>query len=256
MRCTKWLLVLSFVVISSLLAACGGGGGEKPGTATAPAAASPAGNTPEAGTTPEAATTPAAQQGGGQFGDLAAKFANVTFKATYSISGGSGATGTQDSMTMYKKGDNLRIDMTGEIQGQQQTAIFITRPDQSYLCSDMPEMGGGTCFTAPSDSGQGAGDMIAGLESALTDPSVEVVSTSSRQIAGEDATCYTVRAPDSEGDSEVCLNSDAVPLFTRDTTGGQEMSVEATSFGHDVSDSDFDPPYPVSADISSIPSGQ
>jgi len=213
------------------------------------------GATSEAGTTPAAEATPQTQEGGGQFSDLAAKFANVTFKATYNMSESGGDTPGQTAMTLYKKGDNLRIDMTGEIEGQQQTAIYISRPDQSYLCSDIPEMGGSTCFSEPADSSQGAGDLISSLESALNDPSAEIVSTTSRTIAGEDATCYVIHSPDVDGESEVCLSNDAVPLYTRSTSGGQEMSLEATSFGHDVSDSDFEPPYPIT-DISGTPTGQ
>jgi hypothetical protein len=245
MRRSRWLLVVSFVVISSVLAwACGGGGEEKPSGPTAPAATSPAGKTPEA------------QEGGGQFGDLAEKFGKATFKVTYQLSGG-GAAATGGSMTWYKKGDNLRMDIGGEVEGEQTSAILIVRPDTSYYCSEMPEMGeGGTCFSAPTETGQGAGEMVAELEATLTDPNVDIVSTSSRKIAGEDANCYTLRSPDIEGESEVCLSNEGVPLFTKETVEGAETTLEATDFSRDVSDSDFEPPYPVSEGLPSLPEGQ
>jgi hypothetical protein len=246
MRRSRWLLVVLFVVISSLLAwACGGGGKEEPGAATAPAATSPAGETPEA------------QGGGGQFGDLAGKFGKATFKVTYELTSGAGAGVTEGSMTWYKKGDNLRMDMSGEFEGQQTSAIFIIRPDKSYFCTSVPEMGeAGSCFTTSGAEGEGVGEIATELEKTLTDPNVDVVSTSSRNIAGEDAKCYTVRSPDIEGEAEVCLNNEGVPLFTKETVGGEEMSLEATDFSRDVSDGDFEPPYPVSEELPSLPEGQ
>jgi hypothetical protein len=248
--------MLSFVVISSMLAwACGGGGEEKPGAATAPAATSPAGNTPAAAKTSPAGETPSAQ-GGGAFADLAGKFGKSTFKVTYQLSGG-GAAATQGSMTWYKKGDNLREDFEADGGGQQGNVILIIRPDTSYYCTEMPETGeGDTCFSVPTEAGGGVGDMVAELEKTLTDPNLEVVSTSSRKIAGEDAKCYTVRSPDIEGEAERCMSGDGVPLFWRETTQGVETTMEATDFSRDVSDSDFEPPYPVSEEMPSLPEGQ
>jgi hypothetical protein len=249
MRRSRWLLVLSVVVVSSVLAwACGGGGGEKPGAATAPAATSPAGKTPEA------APTPSAQGGGGVFGDLSNKFGQATFKATYTITSTDTDQGFSGTMTWYKKDDNLRIDVSGEAQGEQTTGVFITRPDKSYFCTETPGMGqAGSCFEAPSGTTGGASDMVNELESTLTDPSIEVVSTSSRKIAGQDATCYTVRAPDIEGEAEMCLSNEGVPLFSDSTSQGVETSLEATDFSRDVSDSDFEPPYPVSEGMPGTP---
>jgi hypothetical protein len=242
MRRSKWLLVVSFVVISSVLAwACGGGGEEKPSGPTAPAATSPAGKTPTVGETPQA------QAGGSEFTGLADKFGKATFKVTYQLSGG-GATPSQGTMTWYKKGDNMRMDIAGEVQGQQENVILIIRPDTSYYCTSAPEVGeGGTCFSAPSEAGQGVTQTAAELEKTLTDPNLQVVSTSTRSIAGQGATCYTVKSPDIEGEFELCMSGDAVPLFSREMVQGTEMTMEATDFSHDVSDNDFEPPYPVSA---------
>jgi hypothetical protein len=249
MRRSRLLLLLSFVVVSSLLAwACGGGGGEKPSGPTAPAATSPAGETPEAGTTPEA------QQGGSEFTGLADRFRNSTFKATYQITGEGAAGGT---MIWYKKGQNMRMDMGGEVEGQQVTDILIVRPDITYYCGEIAGTGeGSTCYSTPTEAGQGVEEMVGELEKILTDPSVEIVSTTTRAIAGQDADCYTIRAPDIEGESQVCLSDEGVPLFTQETVSGQEMTMEATDFGRDVSDSDFEPPYPVSGELSGTPTGQ
>jgi hypothetical protein len=250
MRRSRWLLVLSFVVISSLLAwACGGDEEEKPAAPTAPAATSPADETPEA------VETPQAQEGDGEFSDLADKFAQSTFKATYTLGGEGGVT--EGSMTWYKKGDRLRMDFEGEAEGQQMSAIFIMLPDKSYLCTEIPDIAeGGSCYATTGTEGEGVSEMAAELQGTLADPDVEIVSTSSRKIAGEDAKCYTVRLPEAEGESEICLSDDGAPLSTKETVEGAGSSMEAIEFSRDVSDSDFEPPYPVSEDITGTPTGQ
>jgi hypothetical protein len=243
MRRFKWFLIVSFVLTSSTLAwACGGGGGEKPSGPTAPAATSPAGKTPTVGETPQA------QAGGGEFSSLADKFANATFKVTYQLSTG-GATPTQGSITWYKKGDNLRMDIAGGILlGQQASSVLIIRPDTSYICTE------GSCFTPPTITG-GYSVLVTQFETALTDPGVDVLSTSSRNIAGEDAKCYTVSGPNIQGQVEMCLSGEGVPLYAKQFAVGAETTMEATEVSRDVSDSDFEPPYPLS-DITGTPTGQ
>ena len=114
----------------------------------------------------------------------------------------------------------------------------------------------GTCLSAPTEAGQGPEQIVADMEAVLTDPNVDIVSTSSRNIAGEDATCYTLQSPDIEGNAEVCLSNEGVPLSTTSTAQGVETTLVTTAFSRDVSDSDFEPPYPVSEDISGTPSDQ
>jgi hypothetical protein len=236
MRRSGWLLIAVFVVVSSMLMwACGGGGDEEPGAATEPVATSPAGKTPESkGDT-------------GQFKELASQFKNATFKVTYKVSGSATREGVDGTMVWYKKGDNLRIDISGTFQGEKMNAVLITRPDQSYLCTQTPETGeGGSCSATPGETGQGADQIIGGLEEALADPNVEIAGTESREIAGVGAKCFTMRSSGSAGESEVCLSNEGVPLLSKGALAQGEMVLEATDFGHDVSDSDFEPPYPVS----------
>ena len=252
MRGSKWLLLAVFVLISSLfLWACGGGDNEDEGTApTAQPTSRAAAETPEGGQTPEAAETPEAQGDGGQFGDLAQAFGESEFRATYKLSGSDASGGFEGNMTWYKKGDNLRIDFESEVEGEQLSATIISGPDKSYFCTQIPGMDqGGSCFSSPEATGEGPEAIVGDLEKALSDPQVDVVSTSSRNIAGEDADCFTIRSPEFEGESEFCISEDGVPLFAKGTAEGTETSLEATDFGHDVSDSDFEPPYPVTEGI-------
>ena len=232
----RWLLVVLFVVLSSLLlAACGGDEDEAPGEGVSPASAG---------------ETPQASGDVGEFGDLAGKFAEATFKATYKISSVGGEEEGEGSLTWYKKGDNLRMDFESEVEGEQMNAVFIIRPDKSFLCTEIPEMSEGpTCFETPSESGGGLTEIVSGLDELLTNPDVEIVSTESREVAGQEVDCFVVRSPDAEEDSEVCMTRDGVPLATRSTAGSEETTMEATDFSPNVSDSDFEPPYPVGGEL-------
>lgn len=241
MRFPKWLVLLSLIVASSMLAwACGGGGDNKSPTQT-----SPAGPTAAAGETPQPAGTP--QAAGGQFSGLSEKFAQANFKATFDVKSTGGTQGDfAGTMIMYKKGDLLREDFQSESNGETTTATYITTPDKSYICSPATQAGDSdTCYSAPTQPNEGAGQIVADLETVLNDSGLEIVSTSTRNIAGEDTDCYTVRAPELEGDAEICLSKEAVPLYTKSTAQGSESTLEATAFSRDVSDSDFEPPYPV-----------
>jgi hypothetical protein len=255
MRYSKRLLLVVLVVLSSLLVwACGGEEEEGPRPPEAPTATSPAEKTPLAGETPAVDKTPEAREDGGEFGDLAQRFAKATFKATYELSTSAEGQVTEGTMTWYKKGDSLRIDIEGEVEGEQMSASIITRPDQAYFCMQIPEMVEGcSCFSAPGAPGEGVGEIISGLEEALTDPEVDVVSTSSRRVAGQDADCFTVRSPEFEGDGEICLTEEGIPLSFKGTTEGVKTSIEATDFSRDVSDDDFEPPYPVSEGFPGLP---
>jgi hypothetical protein len=95
--------------------------------------------------------------------------------------------------------------------------------------------------------------IIGGLEEALADPNVEIVGTESREMVGEAAKCFTMRSSASAGESEVCLSNEGVPLLSKAALDQGEMVLEATDFSHDVSDGDFEPPYPVSEDIPIVP---
>jgi hypothetical protein len=149
------------------------------------------------------------------------------------------------------------MDIESEVEGQKVSGVFIDHAGQSYFCMASPGLGeSGTCLQTPGGSGQGVQDIIGGLEETLTNPQVEIVSTETRNVAGEKVDCFVVRSPDSEGESEVCVSADGVPLFTKATAGGEEMTMEATNFSHDVSDSDFELPYPVSEGLPGAPSGQ
>lgn len=246
MRGFRWLLVGLLLVFSAGVAwACGGDGDEGDG---APAATSPAGEAPEEGDTSEA------REDGGDSVDLTRKFGGATFKATYELSGSGLGEVADGTMTWYKKGDSMRIDMEIEVEGEQFGTIIITRPDQSYFCTRIPALGDeGSCMEEPGEPAEGVGEVIGDLDDLLSDPEVDVESTGGRKIAGEDADCFAVSTFGLDGETEVCVSEDGVPLSMSTTVEGAEILMEATDFSRDVSDDDFEPPYPVGEGFPGLP---
>jgi hypothetical protein len=77
------------------------------------------------------------------------------------------------------------------------------------------------------------------------------VDISEGEIEGQDAICLSaeVSDPEGEGEGQFCFTNDGIPLlYTGEFSGPDGAAawhMEATSFSRDVSDADFEPPYPV-----------
>lgn len=179
---------------------------------------------------------------------LAQEFGGAEVKVDYNIS----TTGTdQDfsgSMTIYQKPpDSWRMDLSVPDQGN---VTFISSGGTSYMCAD--QGGEGACFSSAIDQSIGGpfltlfndpADFENEINSAFGGANVD---KSSRQIAGQDATCFS--ASDDQGQAEYCFRDDGVLLLAHasgSTFGADgEFSLEATNVGS-VSDSDFEPIYDV-----------
>ena len=74
------------------------------------------------------------------------------------------------------------------------------------------------------------------------------VSRSSESIAGTDANCFS--GNDNGDVGKFCFSDDGLMLLSENgSADGSSSSIKATSFSSDVSDSDFEPPYPVTTTI-------
>jgi hypothetical protein len=239
-------------------AACGGNNGNNGGNggATPPAQRTPSGGGDAGSPEPRATEGTATDAAGGDSGELrgvAAKFAQATFRATYQVSGDlSGLTNAE--ITIYKDGaDRIRFDFAGEQDGQAYQASFIESAADSYLCisgeaaASFGELLGtdtsaGVCLkSAPDDPNNPVGSILDELQSFSAD-TVELQSKEEMQIAGQDATCYTVRDTETSTTNTACFNGDGV-LLAAGPSGA--MDLNATSVSAEVSASDFEPPYPV-----------
>jgi hypothetical protein len=200
--------------------------------------------------------TPAASagSGSGDVGELqkaAAKFKDATFRAVYAASGaaadvpldGVPSSVAISELVLVKDGqDKLRFDIRGTRAAAAFYLALIRNGADSYRC--VP----GAPATATAGSAAGVCvntsayptnpvDTISRSFGNLGGGNVEIQDKSERKIAGEDATCYTVLDKDTNEVNTTCFGDDGVLLAN--------ASFEATSVEHNVSEADFNLPYPI-----------
>ena len=238
-----WLILFAMAGSLIIAAACGGDDdkddGDDNGQPTAEETSGPDADATEPG------DNGADGDAASQLENLAGRFATNDVKIAYDFSSSAAGTTTGGSMTLYwKPPDASRVDFSSGDSGD---VTFISQGDTSYICS--AEEGGGTCIESPG----GAGLPLPFL-SFLTDPEglsglvgqnilgVDL-DESSETIAGQDGTCFS---GDAAGASfEYCFSEDGVLLRLSSGVSGEDFTLEATSVEGSVSDSDVEPPYPV-----------
>ncbi len=251
----RTLLIGTALLVGALLLACGSDdGGDSGGPTDAPDATSPSDESPTE--PPDANGDQPAGDAATELRDVAGGFGEREIKIEYEFTSGL-ADGTGDgTMTLYwKPPDAQRTDIStsdGEV-------TLITTASATYFCS--PE-DGGQCFESP------IGDsLMPSFFGIFTDPDTLTgqidasfrgvdVDRSSRTIAGQDATCFSISGmiDDQTGAAEYCFRDYGVLLLMRagDSLSGGEFSLEAISVEDSVSDSDLEPPYEV-FDLGDIP---
>jgi hypothetical protein len=252
----RWMLLAGLLLVGSLaFAACGGDGdddddGDNGST------------TPAAGQTVDGGGDDGGDDGDGGDGnggsdngegsrdellELAEKFVDATFKAVYDTTGAEGfGDGT---ITIYKDGeDRLRFDFAGVQDGVPFEGSLIESPDGTFLCfsGEAAAVFGsadGVCIESdpddPTNPVGGITDDFEVTEEDLADTTI--VGREEREIAGQDAICYTTTSPDTTGNTVVCISDDGVLLSVENEGSG----FTATSVEGSPSDSDFEAPYEV-----------
>ena len=243
----RWVLTGLVIVASALLlagTACGGdnGGTDKTG---ADASATPAEGTPGASQISEEVST--------KLKDLGEEWAKASVKATYDITSRTGTETTESTLVLYWAPPKVRADFAGDIFGTSTQTIVISTPDKTYDCS---QEGGDQCLAYPPSSNVvdilpflnnlDPGAIEAGLSGFTDNLQIE---SSNEKVAGNDASCVSAEAT-IEGQNSLakwCFATNGLLLFesSADAPGTSEFVLQATDVGT-VSDSDFEPPYPVS----------
>ena len=182
---------------------------------------------------------------------LAGQFGVTEVKITYNFSS-PGLTDTDpeivSQMVLYSKPpDRWRMDIIspdGDIS-------MIFDGETTLMCA--ADGDGGLCFESPAGEDIGVpflniftdpGDFDNLIGSAL---GVDV-SRSTREIAGQDASCFSFSGEidGTDGSGEYCFRDDGVLLLMRAESGGiVEFSMEAVEVRDSVSDEDLEPPYEV-----------
>ena len=248
----KRFAVLLAISLVALLAAVACGDGDEGAGETPEAAETPAADeTPEAGETPAADETPATDGAGdeglqeleAQAGEAAE---GVTAKVTNRISTEADGETMEGEWVLVQRPPDSRFEISITEGGQESRTIIINAGGKSYLCTSVA--GEESCLATEAT----------GEETALLDPlfdipqeledtqDVDLVDKSERQIAGMDATCFTVSSGLADlGEGEVCFSSKGLLLYLRSEAGGTSSLIEATSASMDVTDADFEPPYEI-----------
>lgn len=176
---------------------------------------------------------------------LADEFGISEVKITYNFSASGGGSDEEGTMTLYwKPPDAWRLDFSSAESGD---FTIISAPDASYLCTSEEQQ----CIASP------LGSIPVPFLNIFTDPNGlnDLIDTSlggvdvrrsSTEIAGQDASCFSVSGTveGESGEGEYCFRDDGVLLRLRgggDASGS--VSLEATNVEDSVSDSDLEPPY-------------
>ena len=251
----RWLIVLLaltaalFLVVAS---ACGGGDDDDDGADNGPTATDSGDDGGDDGG--EETPSDGGDDGGDDSGDedifsqldeLTDELDTVTGKISYDITD---ADGSVSSMTFYAKPPNSRFDSSDGTT----TSIIITTPDTMYICDSETE----SCLATPG-SGDDTGafgifgaflsaDVVSAYVAIAEAAGVDV-NKSDESINGIDATCFSW---DDNTENEVskgklCFNDAGVMVYQETDDGSGVSKFEATDYSSDVSDSDFEPPYPV-----------
>lgn len=192
-----------------------------------------------------------AETGGGDLRSLAAKWqeTSATIRYEQKVEGAQGQ-GPGGTVTLYwMPPDAWRLDF----EGQGTAATTISRGDTTFICGGAQGGGEPSCFKTESTEGAPTGPLFFGDPRNITEnlPADAPVERTTTTIAGEEASCFSVtggQGGPAGGPSEWCFSQDGLLLRQRTSTEGQgagSVALEAIEISREVSESDFEPPFPV-----------
>ena len=222
--------VLAFVIAAS----CGGTTTPSGTTASGAAATNAASASP---------TTGAASSGSPSFGQILTSGKASEYKVTYKLTATGGAESFSGEQSWYFKPPRARFDFSSSVSGQTATVSLYSLPDGTFMCF------GGTGQTAQCIGMSGLDTALQQNPAALYQESFvehpdqfSGVLVETRQIAGQQAHCYDVKATAATAgltDGRFCYSAQGIPLLQRFAAQGGTWSLEATNLSTTVPDSDF-----------------
>ena len=225
-------LVLAFAVVVG--ASCGGSTTST--STTGGAAATSAAGSPGAA----ASGTPGAA--GPSFGQVLTAAKASEYKVTYKLTttgGGASSTGEQ---SWFFKPPRARFDFVSTASGQTGTVSIFALPEGAFMC-----FGSGASAQCIGMSGLETAlqqNPAASFQEALTSRPDQFngVFVETRQIAGQQASCYDVRPTTAAAgltEGRFCYSAGGIALLQRFGAQGGTWTMEATSVSTTVPDSDF-----------------
>lgn len=174
---------------------------------------------------------------------LIEQFANTAFTATYDLETVVGAETISGEWTWYNDPTNGRARFDVTAAGASTTTI--TTSDEMVICTE------GACFSVGSAGSSPLPDFGAELTGQVEDLQTEAAASGSvsdagtRTIGGVEAQCFEFESTADELVGTACYSDEGVPLLMEAQAVDGDLRMEATDFEASVSDSDFEPPYPV-----------
>jgi hypothetical protein len=243
----RLLLILPALLLFAL-AACGGDDDDTDAPTT-PAAPAAEGTPAETDSDDDDADAPDPSNGAGaeEFAALFRNFATATFRVTWQMETTFDGESFTGEMTWYQDSPNQRhrFDFDSAGMGFEGSMTMIQTADDTLTCFD------GTCLSAGAmpmfdDPAEDLTEQFEELEQQALAGNIRPAGT--RTIAGTQAICFEFDAgaiDDDDGTVVACISPEGVPLYSEwESVDGRSL-MEATSYSTSVSDSDFEPPYPV-----------
>jgi hypothetical protein len=197
-------------------------------------------------TTATSDTTATATEGssGGEDIDLASifgGFGTASFNVTFNMEGDSAGEAMTGEWTWIQDtaGNRTRF----EVNSDGQNIVMITTAEQTLVCAE------GSCFDAGGTMGASMpdiGDMFTdGIDEVQADASGGTVRRiDGRTIAGVDTECVEFDGGDGT-EGTACYAEGGIPLLIDSTTADGAFHMEASRFSTDISDADFEAPFPI-----------
>ena len=254
----RWLGFAALALLALALVACSGddddddGGDDADSTATATATSSDGDGGDDADGSSDDGDSDgddgdnADGDGAEAFGELLQRFGDAEFRVQYQMTAESADGETFSGLvTWYRSSDGrVRFDFESDPDSAEEfSMISIVTEEGSYLCTGL--LGGNSCFEFGAGGGIGIPDPSAPIlaEVERLEDLQGLGDTSRREINGVDATCVEIDEEGSVG--EACFSDGGVMLLVDVESPDGNTRMEFLDLSEDVSDEDFEPPYPI-----------
>lgn len=229
-------VLIALVLVTAI--ACSAPASTSGGAAANASAATGGTNAPSAATS--GSTTAAA---GPAFREVLTASKVAEYKVIYKITDTNGLDSSPGEQSWFVKPPRARFDFSSDVGGQRTIVSLYALVDGTFVC--FTDVAQAQCFGMSGLSTALQQNTAASVHESLVQHPEQFggVLVETRQIAGQQAHCYDVRALKAQvsglTDGRFCYSTLGAPLLSQFKTQGGEVSMEATRFFASVPDSDF-----------------
>lgn len=165
------------------------------------------------------------------------------YAVVYKITERYGRDSFSGEQSWFVKPPRARFDSSSDVGGERTTVSLYALADGTYVC--FKDVVQSRCFGMSGRTAALQQNTAASVQEALVQhpEQFDGVLVETAQIAGQQAHCYDVRALTAQvsglAGGRFCYSSQGIPLLSRFSTQGGEVSMEAISLSTTVADSEF-----------------